>query len=63
MRREDEYHEVSILNRIEELEQQKAYWRHRMKTAQYSDKLLSMDEYAYQIYLCEQDINELKKQL
>ena len=63
MRREDEYHEVLILNRIEELEQQKVYLRHRMKTAQYRDELLMMDEYAYQIYLCEQDINELKKQL
>ena len=63
MRREDEYHEVSILNRIDDLEQQKVHLKHRMKTAQYRDELLAMDEYAYQIYLCEQDINELKKQL
>jgi len=63
MRREDEYHEVSILNRIDDLEQQKVHLKHRMKTAQYRDELLMMDEYAYQIYLCEQDINELKKQL
>ena len=63
MRREDEYHEVSILNRIDDLEQQKVHLKHRMKTAQYRDELLMMDEYAYQVYLCEQDINELKKQL
>jgi len=63
MRREDEYHEVSILNRIDDLEQQKVHLTHRMKTAQYRDELLMMDEYAYQVYLVEQDINELKKQL
>lgn len=63
MRREDEYHEVSILNRIDDLEQQKVHLKHKMKTAQYRDELLMMDEYAYQVYLVEQDINELKKQL
>ena len=63
MRREDEHHEVSILNRIDDLKKEKAFWYHRMKTAQYSDKLLSMDEYAYQVYLCEKEINELKQQL
>ena len=63
MRREEEYHEVQILDMISRYEEEKVHWRHRMKTAQYKDLLNAMDEYAYQVYLCEQRINELKKML